>query len=58
MTEPITGTFKCNQCGASYNSEHELLEHQQAAHHAVVSDLKPNEKDSVNPETKARAKNA
>jgi hypothetical protein len=61
MTESITDAFKCNQCGALYDSEKELLEHQQAARHAVLSDCEPHEKsekESVNQQTKAKAKNA
>jgi hypothetical protein len=61
MTESITDAFKCNQCGATYNSEHELGEHQQAARHAVVSDRKPHEpseKEPVNQLAKAKTKNA
>jgi len=34
MSESITDAFKCNQCGAWYESEKELHEHQQAVHHA------------------------
>ncbi|MGB8524412.1 MAG: hypothetical protein WCD43_15720 [Candidatus Acidiferrales bacterium] len=61
MTESITDAFKCNQCGALYDSEKELLEHQQAVRHAVVSDRKPqetSERESVNQQAKAKAKNA
>jgi len=61
MTQSIADAFKCNQCGATYNSEHELHEHQQAAHHAVVSDREPqqaSEKESVNQPPKAKTKTA
>jgi hypothetical protein len=64
MTE--TDLFKCSQCGASYNSERELGEHQQAAHHAANPERKPNETpekesgkpEDVNQQVKALAKNA
>jgi hypothetical protein len=40
MTDSITD-FKCDQCGAFYNSEHELDEHQKAAHHEEISGRQP-----------------
>jgi hypothetical protein len=45
---------------ATYNFEHELREHQRAAHHAVVSDRKPqaSEKESVKQQDKVKAKTA
>jgi len=61
MTESITDAFKCNQCRAQYNTEKELREHQQAVHHAVVSDRKPretSEKENQDQHAKAKAKNA
>jgi|HubBroStandDraft_4_1064222.scaffolds.fasta_scaffold11447_4 hypothetical protein len=57
MTQSIADAFKCNQCGASYGSERELLEHQRAAHHYVVSDRK-SEKENVDQHFKAKANNA
>jgi uncharacterized C2H2 Zn-finger protein len=61
MTESITDAFKCNHCGAVYDSEKELSEHQQAAHHAVSSERKAHEtsqKEPTNQEAKAKGKNA
>jgi uncharacterized C2H2 Zn-finger protein len=61
MTESITDAFKCNQCGAVYDSEKELHEHQQAAHHAVSSERKAHEtsqKKLTNQDAKAKGKNA
>jgi len=61
MTQSIADAFKCNQCRASYGSERELLEHQQAAHHNVVSSRKPqetSEKENVDQHFKAKANNA
>jgi uncharacterized C2H2 Zn-finger protein len=61
MTELITDAFKCNQCGAVYDSEKELSEHRQAAHHAVSSERKAHEtsqKKLINQEAKAKGKNA
>jgi hypothetical protein len=61
MTESITDAFRCNQCGALYDSEKELQEHQQAARHAVVSGRNPHEtseKENVDQHAKAKAKNA
>ena len=40
MTDSITD-FKCDQCGALYNSQHDLEEHQKAAHHAEICDRQP-----------------
>jgi hypothetical protein len=37
MADSITD-FKCDQCGALYNSAHELDEHLKAAHHAEIWD--------------------
>jgi hypothetical protein len=31
MSESITDAFKCNQCGATYDSEHDLKEHQRGS---------------------------
>jgi hypothetical protein len=61
MTESITDAFKCNQCGALYDSEKELVEHRQAAHHADVSDLKPEKtsvEEPINQQADAKAKSA
>jgi len=57
MVQSIADAFKCNQCGATYNLEHALREHLQAAHHVVVNDSdrhQSNEKEFV----KAKTKNA
>lgn len=51
MSESITDAFKCNQCGATYDSEHDLKEHQRAAHHVVKQS--GNAKD-VNEHVKAK----
>jgi hypothetical protein len=40
-TDLIKDLFTCNQRGDLYNSEHELHEHQEAAHHADVCDRQP-----------------
>jgi C2H2-type zinc finger len=40
MTDSITD-FKCDQCGAFYNSEDDLEEHLKAAHHQEVCDRQP-----------------
>ena len=61
MTESITDAFKCNECGALYESEKELLEHQRAAHHAGVGDRKPDEtseEETMNLQDDAKAKSA
>jgi DNA-directed RNA polymerase subunit M/transcription elongation factor TFIIS len=61
MTKSITDAFKCNHCGALYDSEKELLEHQQAAHHADVSDRRPDEtsaEETMNQQADAKAKSA
>jgi hypothetical protein len=55
MTESITDAFKCNQCGAVYDSEKELREHQQSVHH--VAGYPPAGTD-VNQPVKAKTKNA
>ena len=41
MSDSVTGSFRCDQCGALYNSEDELEEHQKAAHHEEISDRQP-----------------
>jgi uncharacterized C2H2 Zn-finger protein len=41
ITNSITDSIKCDQCGALYNSARDLEEHQKAAHHADVSDRQP-----------------
>ncbi len=51
MSESITDAFKCNQCGATYDSEHDLKEHQQAAHHAAKKSGKTKD---VNQQVKAK----
>ena len=61
MTESITDAFKCNQCGAIYDSEKELVENRQAAHHADVGDRKPeetSEEETMNQQGDAKAKSA
>jgi hypothetical protein len=61
MTKSITDALKCNQCGARYDSEKELLDHQQAAHHADVGDRKPDktsEEETMNQQADAKAKSA
>jgi hypothetical protein len=61
MTESITDAFKCNQCGALYDSEKEPVEHRQAAHHADVSDLKPDktsEEETRSQQADAKARSA
>jgi C2H2-type zinc finger len=66
MTESISDAFQCNQCGALYDSEKELREHRQAAHHPISAGLEPDEtskKQSAKPEdvsrpVQAKAKNA
>lgn len=66
MTESISDAFQCNQCGALYDSEKELRDHRQAAHHPasarLESDLTSKKKaakpeDVANP-IKAKAKHA
>jgi hypothetical protein len=56
MTESITDAFKCNQCGAQYDSEKELREHQQAVHH--VAGFPPAGTENVDQPFKAKTKNA
>ncbi len=56
MTESITDAFKCNQCGAVYDSEKELREHQQAVHH--VAGYPPARTEDVEQPVKAKTKNA
>jgi uncharacterized C2H2 Zn-finger protein len=66
MTESITNALKCNQCGAVYDSEKELSEHQQAAHHAASRGREPHatskeesgKPEDVNQPDKAKTKNA
>ncbi len=61
MTQSITDAFKCNRCGALYDSERELRDHREAAHHAVSSERKPpetSEKESLSQQAKAKAKKA
>jgi hypothetical protein len=52
MTESITDAFKCNQCGALYDTEKELREHQQAVHHVAGYP------EDVDQPVKAKTKNA
>jgi hypothetical protein len=56
MTESIMDAFQCNQCGAPYDSEKELREHQQAVHH--VAGYPPAQTEDVDQPVKARKKNA
>jgi hypothetical protein len=35
MSESITDAFKCNQCGSTFDSDHDSKERQPAAHHAL-----------------------
>ncbi len=65
MTESIVDAFKCNQCGAEYASEKELVEHEQSAHHATnrnnlqqTSESELGKTKVVNQRAKAKAKNA
>jgi hypothetical protein len=56
MTESITDAFKCNQCGAVYDSEKELREHQLAVHH--VAGYPPAATEDADQPVKAKTKNA
>jgi C2H2-type zinc finger len=68
MTDSIMDAFECNQCGAQYESEKELLEHRRAAHHvnAVIHEREPGEvskerpgkPEEVRQHDKAKSKNA
>jgi hypothetical protein len=56
MTESITDAFKCNQCGALYDTEKDLREHQQAVHH--VAGYPPAQIEDVDQPVKAKSMNA
>jgi hypothetical protein len=56
MTESIMDAFQCNQCGAQYDSEKELREHQQAVHHAAG--YPPTRIEDEEQPVKAKTKNA
>jgi hypothetical protein len=66
MIESISDAFQCNQCGALYDSEKELREHRQAAHHPAGEGFEPDEpsrKPPAKPENvslpvRTKAKNA
>jgi DNA-directed RNA polymerase subunit M/transcription elongation factor TFIIS len=68
MTDSIMDAFECNQCGAQYDSEKELLEHRQAAHHAQAdthdhepreaAKEKPGKPEELNQHERAKSKNA
>jgi hypothetical protein len=38
MAQPQMARITCSRCGASYDSEHELRDHMQAAHREVGSE--------------------
>jgi len=61
MTESISDAFQCNQCGALYDSEKELRDHRQAAHHPAGAGLEPDitsRKKSAKPDDMSRPVNA
>ena len=66
MTDSIMDAFTCKQCGAQYDSEKELGEHQKGAHHGASPDCNPHETsekesgkaEDVNQHDKAKTKNA
>ena len=56
MAESIMDAFQCNQCGALYDSEEEMREHQQAVHH--VAGYPPARTKDTDQPVKAQTKNA
>ena len=66
MTDSIMDAFTCRQCGAQYDSEKELGEHQKGAHHGASPDFKPHETsekesgkaEDVNQHDRAKSKTA